>query len=212
MAEANGPLEQLVTLLKPQDSPQTEALQNALTELAQWRLACGDLQDAARWQQAALAPADPAELRLALLPLLRDRADLRRALGHTDPTWLDVLRALVRGHYGKAAQLQAALLNGEPPAETHRETLLRSWLQAGHVERALELLAASPGSASDPEQVGDAATASAIAWALRRAERHQDAILWWQRCQTLDPGRSAVEEALKTLDREHTASQTEMST
>lgn len=211
MADGNHPLERLVDLLKPEASPETladaEALQYALAQLAQWRLACGDLEGAAHWQQTTLCTPDPGELRRALLPLLRDRADLRRALGHADADWLPLVRALIRGHYAKAARLQTELLESDSPPESQLESLLGSWLQAGQPERALELLEAWPGAAADLEQIGNPATASAIAWALQTAQRQQEAIPWWQHSLRLDPQQIAVAEMLKNLTSQREPSQ-----
>lgn len=196
------PLEPLVNLLRVGTACNRQSLRGALADLAQWRLACGDLQGAAHWQRLSLSAADPAAVRKALRPLLADRPDLCQLLSSPEDDWLPLQRALARGHYQQAGQLQATLLEegGDPPPESLVDTLLRCWLQAGQPQHALALLDACPSPLRSANRLEDAALAAAIGWALHQANRSNEARRWWAHSLVLEPEQQAVAVAMRACN------------
>ena len=205
-------LEPLVQLLRPTAASPADpdALGRALEALAHWRLACGDLQEACAWQQAALQPDDASTLRQQLLPLLqRHRPDLLaswQAHGEDRPraswlkvrqeAWQEVWRLLLRGHYGAAAIRQDQLLPQGAPDPLEREPLLWAWLQAGRPQAALQLLHPPHGQDLDPAHVQNPDCLAAVGWLLHSSGAPDQAQAWWRRALTLNPSQAGVREQL----------------
>lgn len=157
-------------------SPSPDALQRGLAELARWRLACGDLQSAARLQRLAGASTEAgqvpptAAIRAVLASLGQPSEGGRKSEPHA---WEQLLRLLHRGHYRQASALQEQLLQGLAatagqaalPEPEQRIALQVAWLQAGWGEQALALESAGAGT---PGAAG-AGWAAALAWWARPA-------------------------------------------
>ena len=188
---------QLLQLLQSSQPASAEQLRQAVETVAQWRLACGDLQEATRWQQVALSSCQPNLLRRQLQPLLQTQPELMAAL-QQPKDWQPLQRALQRGHYTLAEQLQRALLSGEPTPPNDPQLLvplLQGWLQAGRWPAALQLLHDSEAIGLTPALVCDAQIARCVCWLLLQKGksgaagekgRLKSAIqAWQQRCLEL---------------------------
>ncbi|MFU8884507.1 MAG: hypothetical protein ACNA8O_03525 [Cyanobacteriota bacterium] len=206
----SGLLQQLMHLLAPQPQGGCEAaadpdqLDTALQQLARWRLACGDLPGAARWQRLARPPYQLIPLRQELCRLLqhlgqtplaeRLRPPPPCANGSDHDAWGAVQRALLRGRYRSASQQQATLLARGSAMPPHHQVglLVLAWLQAGQQQPARQLLTV-PNHAPwlEPHQIDDAPTAAAIGWLLRPSHPTL-ASLWWQRSLEINPQQPAL--------------------
>ncbi len=200
-------LQELVHWLSPAGAgAQTQQLEQALEELASWRLACGDLAACARWRRLALPPHQPAVLRRELAKLLEalELHDLARDLQHPaepgradpNPDWPQLQRALLRGNYSTAARQQAALLAASADTPLHQPPpqlagLVWAWLQAGRSRSALDLLNSVQGLGLEPEAIDAAPLATAIGWVLRASQPERSA-RWWQRSLALNPRQPAL--------------------
>lgn len=208
-------LEQLVELLQADIPIQADAakatameqrglnLERALTALARWRLACGDLQAAALWNRAALPPHDLASIRGDLQIWLRSNGKAALAARLTPglprdntPRWSQLLRQLRRGHYKRASQLQCQLLehmqldtghnDAAAPSTELRLLLIWDWLQAGRDIEALELLELQAREPLQPQDCRQADLAAAIGWLLRQHAPRASAA-WEQQSRRLAP-------------------------
>lgn len=209
-------LHQLVRWLSSEGAgAQSQQLEQALEELALWRLACGDLAACARWRRLAIPPHRPAALRRELAELLAslDLHDLARNLqdpahpGRPDPKpgWPRLQRALLRGNYTTASRQQTALLaagGDAPPAHQPPQLiagLVWAWLQAGRSRSALELLNSVEGRSLEPGAIDAAPLATAIGWALRASQPERSAC-WWRRSLAINPQQPALQAALEQID------------
>ena len=194
-------LTQLVQLLQSGQPASAEQLRQAIAAVAQWRLACGDLQEATRWQQLALGSDPPnglhRQLQPLLQPLLQTQPELKAAL-QQPKDWQPLQRALQRGHYTVAEELQRALLSGEPTPPDDPQLLvplLQGWLQAGRWPAALQLLHGGEALGLTPALVCDAQIARCVCWLLLQKGNNgavgqngslESAIqAWQQRCLEL---------------------------
>lgn len=191
------PLSRLEGLLQAQAHNDGQELSDALMAVAHWRLACGDLEGAASWQRMALSPPDRWMLRQHLLQLQQQQIGTGAVqLPAGDESWLPLVRALLRGHYARASELQQSLIPCGPPPISQMASLLRCWLQAGWPQQALDLFDASSLNPATPGGLEDPATAAALGWALQDAGRHQQALDWWQHSYRLAPQQAGVAEVL----------------
>ena len=185
---APRPLQALVELLDPEACCRSGSLQQAVQDLAQWRLACGDIEGAACWQRLALSGCPQDLLRQQLQQLLEPFPLLRARLRClTD--WRPLQRALLRGHYARAEQLQKAMLAADsgPPQDTALLiALLEAWMQAGCWPAALQLLQFSEAHGFSPAEVDDASLSRCTAWLLEQQGDPGRAVPWRQRTQELE--------------------------
>jgi hypothetical protein len=209
-------LQQLVRLLSPAGTgAQSQQLEQALEELARWRLGCGDLAACARWRRLALPPHRPAALRRELAQLLvsLELHDLALELQNPaqpdrpdpKPGWPQLQRALLRGHYSSASRQQSALLAASadaPPTQQPPQLLaglVWAWLQAGRSRSALDLLNCGEGRSLEPGAIDAAPVATAIGWVLRASQPERSAC-WWQRSLAINPNQPALLAALQQID------------
>lgn len=186
---APQPLLHLVDLLHPGLEPRPSTLRPALQALAHWRLACGDLDSAARWQRLAATGCHPALLRQQLQPLLEPYPALAAQL-QAPVDWRPLQRALQRGHYARAEHLQNELLHVDPRPQQQQPialliSLLEAWLQAGRWTAALQLLQHREVLGLTPGLVDDSDLCRSTAWLLEQQGHAEWAAAWQLRLREL---------------------------
>jgi hypothetical protein len=193
-------LKRLETWLTETVEPQR--LQELLEQLARWRLACGDLPGAARWQRLAIPPHQPALLQSHLHQLLHQLGETPQKAPKTS-SWRALQRLLHRGHYRAARHQQSLLLSGAAPPPELVTTLVAAWLKAGRRDQVLELVRETPQGDPPwlkPEQIHDHAVAAGVGWLLL-PERRALALLWCQRSLAIHPRQPVLLEAMQAPRR-----------